>query len=118
MERNSSDKFSMGEVKIHENVIISIASIASYEIDGVERIGKKPGFNLLNFLGFENSKGITVEINKAGDLKSIQIPLIVKYGYNISEIAERVQENVRHEIEKITDKTPRNITINIQEIEK
>lgn len=112
-----SNKIDIGAVKIHKNVIASIASIAALEITGVKQIGKSSSFDLSELLGLKSLKGIRVEFNKNDEIR-LEIPLIVKYGYNISEIAENVQENVRLSIEKMVDKSPRDININIQGIEK
>ena len=118
MNAHSSNRIDLGTVKIHKDVIASIASIAALEVDGVKEMGRTNSFDLAGFLGLKKSRGIRVEIGKNDELKSIEIPLIVKYGYNIPEIAERVQENVRAAIEKMTDKSPRDINLKIQGIDK
>ena len=117
MEVNPN-KLQLGAVKIHKDVIASIASIAALEIEGVRQIGKGASLvNIFELLGLAKAKPIQVEFGKNDDIK-LEIPLIVKYGANISEIAEKVQENVRLNLEKMLDRSPRDISINIQGIEK
>jgi len=110
-------RIDLGAVKIHRNVIISISSMAALEIEGVKEIGRNKAFNMAEILGLKGSTGIEVDFGKNDEIK-MEIPLVVKYGYNIPEIAERVQENVRITLEKMIDKTPQDININIQGIEK
>lgn len=110
-------KTELGTVKIHKNVIASIATIAALEIEGVKEIARLSDFDIYKFLGLKNSKSIKVEFTKNGQI-NLEIPLIVKYGYNIPEISESVQESVQKALEKMVDKSPRYITINIQGIEK
>ncbi len=106
-------------VKIHKNVIASIAARAAMEIDGVQQIGRSPiaAIDIRGLLGIKNVPRVKVDFNKNDEIK-IEIPLIVKYGYNIPVIAESAQENIRQAIEKMLDKTPREVNINIQGIEQ
>ena len=106
-------------VKIHKNVIASIAAEAAMEIDGVKEIGRRPltAIGIRGLLGIKNATRVKVEFNKNDEIK-IEIPLIVKYGYNIPVLAESAQENIRQAIEKMLDKTPREVNINIQGIER
>ena len=106
-------------VKIHKNVIASIAAEAAMEIDGVKEIGRRPlnAIDIRGLLGIKNAARVKVEFNKNDEIK-IEIPLIVKYGYNIPVLAESAQENIRQAIEKMLDKTPREVNINIQGIER
>lgn len=115
MEINS--KIDLGAVKIHKNVIASIASIAALENEGVKQIGRPANFNVGELLGLKSSKAIKVDFGKNDEIR-LEIPLIVKYGYSIPEIAEGVQENVRQALEKMLDKSPRDISISIQGIDK
>lgn len=110
-------KTDLAAVKIHRNVIASIATIAALEIEGVKEIARVADFDIFKFLGLKNPKTIKVEFSKHGQI-SLEIPLVVRYGYNIPEISESVQESVAQALEKMVDKSPRSITINIQGIDK
>ena len=48
----------------------------------------------------------------------MEIPLVIKYGYSIPEISNRVQESVRNALEKMTNINIRDINIDVQGIEK
>lgn len=112
-----SSKIDLGAVRIHKNVIASIASIAALEIEGVKQVGKIVSFDVRHLLGLNSSKAIKVEFGKNDDIE-LEIPIVIKYGCNIPEIAERLQENIRQAVEKMVDRIPRNISINIQGVEK
>ncbi len=108
----------LGTIKIHKNVIVSIASLAVTEIEGVKCIGGNLKSELLKFLGKKNIYGaIRVEFDKNEDVK-LEIPIVIKYGFSIPEIANKAQENVRNVLEKMTSLSIKNININIQSIEK
>jgi uncharacterized alkaline shock family protein YloU len=116
MQREES-RTDLGTIRIHKNVIASVAAIAAGEIEGVKRVGGDLKSGLLELIGKKSLLSIKVEITKDQDVK-IEIPLVIKYGFNIPAIAGKVQENVRTALEKMTDLSVKDININVQRIEK
>ncbi len=116
MNRDES-RNELGILRIHKNVIASISSIAASEIEGVKRVGRDLKSGLLAILGKKSSSAIKVEISKIEEVK-VEIPLIIQYGYNIPEIANRVQENVRQALEKMSNLSIKEINVNVQGIER
>ncbi|MBM3246697.1 MAG: Asp23/Gls24 family envelope stress response protein [Candidatus Omnitrophica bacterium] len=114
---NEESRTDLGRIRIHKNVIASISSIASCEIDGVKRIGRDFKSGLLELAGKKSLSAIKITIDKNEDVK-IEIPLVIKYGFNIPDIANRVQENVRSALEKMTNLSIKDININVQSIER
>lgn len=106
-----------GIIRIHNNVIASIASVAACEIEGIKAIGKNLKAGILSLIDKSNLSAIKIEKDKNGEI-TIQIPLIVKYGYNIPETANRVQENVRSALEKMTNLSIKDINIVVQGVER
>ena len=107
----------LGAIKIHKNVIASIASLAAAEIEGVKRIGGSFKSGLLEFMGQKPSTSICVLFDNNGEV-TVEVPIIIKYGFNIPEIANKAQENICKAIEKMTNLTVKNINIKVQVIEK
>ena len=108
----------LGNVKIHRNVIASIAALAAAEIDGVVRTGM-PGLHgsFLKITRQTSYGAIKVEFDKNEDVL-IHIPLIVKFGFNIPDIAARIQENVRAQVEIMTNLSVKDITITVVAAER
>ena len=113
-EESRSD---FGVIRIHKKVVASIASIASMEIEGVKRVGGDLKTNIYELLGRKSSVGIKVQIDKNEELR-LEIPLVIKYNFNLPEIANKVQENVHRALEKMTNLSIKDINISIQSIEK
>lgn len=107
----------LGKIRIHKNVIASIASIAAVEIDGVKRIGGDFKSGILELIGKKALIAIKVEIDKNEEIR-VEVPLVIKYGFNIPDIANKVQENIRDTLEKMTSLSIKYININVQGIEK
>ncbi len=116
MQREES-RTDLGTISIHKNVIASIASLAALEIDGVKRVGGDFKSGLMELIGQKAFSSIKVEINKNEEV-SLDIPIIIKYGYNIPEVADKVQENIRNSLEKMTNVSIKEVNINVQGIEK
>ncbi len=117
MLQKDESRTDLGTIRIHKNVIASVAAIAACEIAGVKRVGGDFKSGMLELLGKKSLSAINVEINKNEEVK-LEIPLIVKYGFNIPDIANKVQENARNALEKMTNLSVRDININVQGIER
>lgn len=116
MHREES-RTDLGLIRIHDNVIASITAAAAGEIEGVKGIGSNFKSGILEFLERKNISAIKVEKDKNGEI-TIQVPLIIKYGFSIPEIAAKVQENVRQALEKMTSLSIRDINIIVQGVER
>jgi len=116
MIKKEESRTDLGVVRIHNNVIASIASIAAGEIQGVKRIGGDLKSGFLELFGKKDAGRIKVDIDKNGEVR-LEVPLVIKYGYNIPEIAGQVQEAIRNALEQMTNLSIKDINIIIQGIE-
>ncbi len=114
---NKYTKTELGEIKIHSNVFASIATEATRQVLGVIRIGGNLKTYFLELLGIKNYSSIKIEFDKNNEAIII-IPIIVKYGYNIPEVASKVQEVVKLSVENSTNISVKEINVKIQEIER
>lgn len=104
MRQDMTDRYrttELGAVKINNNAITTIASIAAMEIKGVSKIGGGLGKTLFDFLCKKGTtKGVKI-IAAASDIK-LTVYITVEYGVDITRIADEVQENVKMAVEKMT----------------
>jgi len=107
----------LGIIRIHKNAIASISTLASTEVEGVKRVGSNLRSKFMGFFGKKSFSAIKVEILRNEEVK-VDIPLIVKYGYNIPEVANKVQDNVRQALEKMTNLSIKDINVNVRGIER
>lgn len=90
-----------GTVNISEDVVASIAAIAAAETEGVSTLCSSKVGNVAEMLGKKNlSKGIKVEFH--GDQVEVEVWMLVKYGYNICEVARAVQSAISAAIQSMT----------------
>lgn len=102
-----------GEIKIAEEVIVTIAGLAATEIEGVS--GMSGGFvdGIVEILGKRSlSKGVKVDVLE--NTVSIDLYLIVDYGVKIPDIAWKIQDNVKAIIESMLSMKVTDVNIHIQ----
>ncbi|MBP8762643.1 Uncharacterized conserved protein YloU, alkaline shock protein (Asp23) family [Acetoanaerobium noterae] len=91
----------IGQVKISEDVISIIASLAATEVEGVAQMSGSITGNISEILGKKNhSKGVKVQV--AEDKAEIDVFVHVEYGSVIPEIAKKIQDNVKTTVETMT----------------
>ncbi len=111
----STEKTESGNVKISDEAIATIASIAAKSVAGVVDLDGGPMGNFSDMIGVKNSsKGIKVEMGS--DSVSVDINLIVGFGSDIADVAAAVQDAVREHIEKMTGLTVDKVNVNINSV--
>lgn len=90
-----------GKVVFAEDVVATIASLAAAEVDGVYGMSGTTFEGIGEKLGKKNyTKGIKVEVGTVEC--AVDMTLIVKYGYRIQEVCQKVQQSVKNAIETMT----------------
>ena len=106
------EKEMMGEMRIADEVVAIIAGLAATEVDGVDSMAGNITNELVGKLGMKNlSKGVKVDVTE--EHVSVDLSLNIKYGYNIPDVSERVQDRVKSAIENMTGLTVLDINIRI-----
>lgn len=106
------EKDKMGEVQIADEVVAIIAGLAATEIEGVDSMAGNITNELVGKLGMKNlSKGVKVDVTE--EHVSVDLSLNMKYGYNIPQVSEKVQERVKTAIENMTGLSVLDVNIRI-----
>jgi len=104
----------IGSVKISDDVIASCTVSATLATKGV--VGFSPVFSdnfSKNFLGKDPLyKGI--KISQGEDGISVDLFVIIEYGVKIPAVAWDIQDNVKKEIEEMTDFPVKAVNIHVQ----
>ncbi len=88
-------------VTYKKNVVISIVSLATQEINGIASISRKSVSALRSALSKNINRGIIV--NFENNVASIDVFVNVKFGYSVKDVAFRVQENIKSSVESMTE---------------
>ena len=110
------EKEMMGEVRIADEVVAIIAGLAATEVDGVDSMAGNITNELVGKLGMKNlSKGVKVDVTE--EHVSVDLSLNIKYGYNIPDVSERVQDRVKSAIENMTGLEVADVNIHIASVD-
>ncbi len=81
-------------------------------MSGVDSMAGNITNELVGKLGMKNlSKGVKVDVTE--EHVSVDLSLNIKYGYNIPEVSEKVQEKVKSAIENMTGLVVLDVNIKI-----
>ncbi|QUL98930.1 MAG: Asp23/Gls24 family envelope stress response protein [Candidatus Fermentithermobacillus carboniphilus] len=101
------------EVKISDEVIAAIASVAASQVQGVAAMSGNLVGDLGAILGRKNvARGVRVTTNEKDVV--LDLYLNIKYGARIPEVAYKVQESVKRSVEGMTDLKVSQVNIHIQ----
>ncbi len=104
-----------GKIVFAEDVVATIAYLAAGEVDGVHAMIGTTMEGLSEKLGKKNyTKGVKVEVGS--EECACDITIVVKYGYRIQAVAQKVQEEVKNAIETMTGLKVVEVNINVNSI--
>lgn len=107
--RNADEK---GSINISEDVVAIIAGAAAAEVEGVHGLFFTPGIEISNMLGRKGmSRGVKLLIEEDGIV--IDVYIITKMGYSVSEVGKEVQRTVMSAVEAAVGVTVRAVNIHI-----
>ena len=96
----SNDK-QKGKIVYNAGIVQNIVELAVAEVEGtVPSQGKRGGISL-----FLEKEGIYVDVS-----------VVVKYGYNVPELAYRVQQMVKQSVENMTHFKVAQVDVHIQDV--
>ena len=105
----------IGSVKIADDVVAMIASLAATEVDGVSAMIGNITNELMSKVGMKNlTKGVKAMVE--GNIVKVDLSIIMEYGYNIPQTCQKVQGKVKTAIENMTGLTVEDVNIRIASI--
>lgn len=113
-EYNNEDN--IGVVKISDEVVSVIASIATEEIEGVVGFQHGVSGNISQIFKGKKNTGKTVKVTLEEDKAIIDIEVSVEYGVNIPEVVGKVQENIKKTVEAMTGLVVSGVNVYVQNI--
>ena len=104
-----------GKITLDRKILSSIINLAAKEINGVESVTntERSCFKRL-FNRYDD--GVEIKFEKNGAL-TIDVYLNLYVGYNVPDIAYRVQENIRNSLATMVALKPLKINIHVLNIE-
>ena len=103
---------SIGAVQIADDVVAMITSLAATEVEGVSAMAGNITNELMSKVGVKSlTKGVKVDIFEK--TVTVDLAVMVEYGYNIPAISQKVQQKVKTAIENMTGLEVADVNIRI-----
>jgi len=101
-----------GAIRIADEVVATVAGLAAADVEGVSSMSGGWGTDLVEKLGRKSyGKGIKVEVIE--EQTKIDIFIVVEFGYQIPDVAENVQKEVKMAVETMTGLTVSAVNVHI-----
>ena len=102
----------IGAVKIADDVVAMIASLAASEVEGVSAVGNNLTNDLMSKVGVKNlAKGVKVDVRESKVI--VDVVVSMEYGFNIPATSRKVQDKVKAAIENMTGLSCAEVNIRI-----
>lgn len=96
-----ASKNNKGKVSCNRDILLSIVSLATKEITGVSCLCANFGNGIKKL--FSNNYTEGVKITESGESILVDIYINILFGYSVSDVAFRVQENVKNGLSAMVD---------------
>ena len=106
-----ASKNNKGKVSCNRDILLSIVSLATKEITGVSCLCANFGNGLKKI--FSNNYTEGVKITEVGDAICVDIYINILFGYSVSDVAFRVQENVKNGLSAMVDIKIESINVHV-----
>ncbi len=102
-------------VTISEDVIVTIANIATKEVEGVAGLHTGMVDTIIDkFTGTNWSGGVSAVID--GERILVTLIIDVVYGNNVCQVATKVQDHVKNAIETMTEMTVSEVNVHVKSV--
>ena len=102
----------LGNIHISEEVLAVIAAAAALEVEGVGGLAANLGTDLAELLGKKSlSRGIHLHVEEENG--TVEVAILVKYGYTIPDVGRAVQEAVASSVEATSGLTVAAVNVSV-----
>lgn len=102
----------LGDVNISEEVLSAIAGAAAVDVEGVGGLGYGLGSDVAAVVNRKMlSKGVRLSVEE--DEVSVDIAIMVKYGYVVPDVAKAVQESIASAVENTSGLAVKTVNVTV-----
>ena len=105
-----------GNVVYNKDILLSVINLAAKEIAGVSSLSNNFGSAIKKWFSDNYCEGVKIAYDKQDNI-TVDVYLNVFYGYNVSEIAYRVQENIKNSLSAMIDIDINKINVHVLDVE-
>lgn len=105
-----------GEIKISENVIAVITTVAALSVEGVSKMNGSLTDDIGEKLGIRSSDGKGVKVEFLNGALKVDLQIFVEYGRKVVDVAKKVQLAVKESLTMMTEMEIQGINVTVQGI--
>ena len=109
LSNNLQDK---GKITCKRNILLSIISLATKEINGVSALQDSFSMKLKRVFSKSDNTGVKIKFSTNGQL-TIDVYVRIFNGNNVPEIAYKIQENIKNNIVSMVDMRVNKINVHV-----
>lgn len=103
-----------GEIKISENVIAVITTVAALSVEGVTKMNGSLTDDIGEKLGIRSSEGKGVKVEFVNGALKVDLQIFVEYGRKVVDVARKVQLAVKESLTMMTEMEIKGIHVTVQ----
>lgn len=101
---------------INKNMLLSIVTLATKEINGVVDVAPQPLQNVKKIFSKNIGDGVVIKFTQLGLI--IDVYIVVEIGYSANDIVYRVQQNIKNSISTMIELPIKAVNVHIVDAEK
>lgn len=105
-----------GNITCNKDILLSVINLAAKEIAGVSSLSNNFGSAIKKWFSDNYYEGVRISYDKQDNI-TVDVYLNVFYGYNVAEIAYRVQENIKNSLSAMIDIDINRINVHVLDVE-
>ena len=106
-----------GTVQIHKKALAEVVYFAVTDLEGVHFRNKNFFEEIMELFGYKYFPGITINL-EANEEIGIEVKVFIRYGLNIPEMANQIQETIKMVLGKIVNMHLIKIDVHILGVER
>lgn len=111
----TTSKNNKGRISCNRDILLSIVSLATKEITGVSCLCANFGNGIKKL--FSNNYTEGVKITEVGDAVLVDVYINILFGYTVSDVAYRVQENIKNGLSAMVELKIDSINVHVMGVD-
>lgn len=112
---SENDVLKQDRVIADKNILLSIIRIATKETTGVASVVSTFGQKIKHLVNSNTLDGVSVSYDNKGKL-NIDVYVKLYYNYNVSEVAYKIQKNIKNVVSTMIDYEINDINIHVVDV--
>jgi len=107
-------------INISKDVLATIVTVASNEVDGVEGIVSNLSTNVTSLIKKKKIaiSGICINVNEENNSVDLDVSIVIKFGYELKPVCEKVQTKIKDAIENMTNLVVSSVNVTVGNIKE